>query len=175
MQIHHDGEFVEVDGRPAVRFVRSYPYPAQRLWEAVSEPSQLRHWFPSPIVEYEARQGGAIRLSGDPYEPEGSTGTVLEWDPPRRFGFDWGSDQLFLTVTEDGEGCRLELLNILVDRGGAARNASGWDFCLAGLDDALRDTPSDVHAGGMGEFRPVLEAYKAQGLPDDGWLPGSAS
>ena len=36
------GTYVEHDGRPAVRFVRHYPHPAERVWAAVSEPAGLR-------------------------------------------------------------------------------------------------------------------------------------
>lgn len=32
------GTYVEHEGRPAVRFVRHYRHPAERVWAAVSEP-----------------------------------------------------------------------------------------------------------------------------------------
>lgn len=185
MQILNDGEYVEIGGRPAVRFVRRYPHPAQKVWDTITDPAQFRHWFPHPNVEYERRLGGTIRMSGDPYDPEGSEGTVLAWDPPREFGFDWGKDQVFLVVSEEGEGSRLELVNVLAERGGAARNGAGWDFCLGDLADALDGRPrksaeekqqqlDDDPAAGFGEFLPVLEQYKSKGLPDDGWLPDPA-
>lgn len=89
MQTLEDGSYLEVDGRPAVRFERTYAHPVDRVWKTVTDPAEMRHWFPSPEVSYEPKVGGAITLAGDPYNPESRTTTVLAWDPPHRFGFDW--------------------------------------------------------------------------------------
>lgn len=171
MKILNDGTYVDVGGRPAVRFERRYPYPAQVVWQAITDPRELRHWFPSPDVEYDAREGGVISFRGDPYDPDGSQGTVLVWDPPHRFAFVWGDDELHLTVTPDGDGCRLELVDVLDAPGAAARNGAGWDFCLGALEQALAGRPGSAHDGSMSDFLPVLDGYAAQGLPDDGWRP----
>ncbi len=172
MQTTDNGTYLEVDDRPAVRFERVYDHPVEQVWEAISDPAQMRHWFPSPDVAHDAREGGSITLSGDPYASDAKTSRVLVWDPPHRFGFEWGDDELFFTLTEVDDGCRLELVDILSTDGAAARNAAGWEMCLGHLDRVVAGTwqasPSD---GGMAEFLPVLEKYKTRGLPDDGWLP----
>lgn len=160
------GSYVEHERGPAVRFERHYPFPVERVWRAVTDPAELRAWFPSPEVTFEARVGGTITLAGDPYQAEAMTGRVLAWDPPHVFGFEWGGDQLFLTVTADGEGSRLELLDVLDEKTRAALHAAGWTMCLAGLDRALTGA-SDAAP----EFRPLLEEYRAAGFPDDGWVP----
>lgn len=165
-----DGQFGETTGRPSVRFERSYRHPVKQVWEAVTSPQGLAAWFPSPVVEYTPRVGATITLSGDPYAPEGSTGLVLAWEPGRMFGFEWGPNQLFLTVSADGGFTRFELLDLLDNPGSAARNAAGWDLCLAALADHL-DGRGPTPNGGLAAFLPVLERYKANGLPDDGWLP----
>lgn len=171
-QTHDPGTYVEVDGRHAVRFERFYDHPVERVWKAVTDPAEMRHWFPSPEIAYEPRVGGTITLAGDPYADEPGTGTVLVWDPPHRFGFDWGEDQLFLTLSESGDGCRLELLDVLAADGAAARNAAGWEVCLEELRRSIDETPgSGAHSEETLDFRPLLERYKQQGLPDDGWLP----
>ena len=43
------GTYIEHDGRPAVRFRRTYPHPIQRVWAAVTEPEELSHWFPAAV------------------------------------------------------------------------------------------------------------------------------
>ena len=63
------GTYVEHDGRPAVRFTRRYPHPAERVWAAVSEPAGLRHWFPSRL-ELEPHEGGRIAFRDDPNLPD---------------------------------------------------------------------------------------------------------
>ena len=58
------GTYVEHGGRPAVRFVRTYPHPVERVWRAVSDPAELAHWFPSAVT-LEPREGGRITFSDD--------------------------------------------------------------------------------------------------------------
>jgi uncharacterized protein YndB with AHSA1/START domain len=165
------GTYLEVDGRPAVRFVRRYPYDVQRVWKAITDPDELRHWFPSPEVSYEPHAGGGIELSGDP-NTEKMPGKVLAFDPPHRFAFDWGEDELHFTLAAAGEGCQLELLNILAGSGQAARNAAGWEVCLDQLRKTIEGSPgAGPREPGALEWTPLLEHYLASGFPDDGWRP----
>ncbi len=165
------GTYIEHEGRPAVRFVRTYPHPAERVWRAVSEPAELAHWFPSS-VEYEPRVGGAVRFSGDPYV-EDLPGTVLTYEPPRRFGFTWGDDEVHLTVDPVDDGsCRLTLINVLADRSTAARNASGWAVCLDELRKTIAGTPG---AGPLSDqampWEPIYRAHVEAGLPSGAEIP----
>jgi len=156
---------------PRVRFVRRLPIAADQLWRLAAMPDGMRAWFPSPDVSYEPRVGGPITLGGDPYDPEGSTGTVREYDKGRRLAFDWGDDRLVLTVGSDDLALgRLELLDVLDAEGSAARNAAGWDFCLDALEAAAMGG-APPQAGDLQTFVPHVEAYKAKGFPDDGVLP----
>ena len=172
MQTTDNGTYLEVEDRPAVRFERTYPHPIERVWEAISDPAEMKHWFPSPNVEHDARAGGSITLSGDPYAPDAKTTRLLVWEPPHRFSFEWESDELHFTLSEVDGGCRLELVNLLSTRGAGARNSAGWEICLGHLDRVVDGTwePSPTD-GGMEEFLPILEKYKSLGVPDDGWLP----
>jgi uncharacterized protein YndB with AHSA1/START domain len=171
MQTTDEGTYLELDGRPAVRFERVYPQSLERVWRSISEPGEIRQWFPSPEVSIDV-DARTITLGGDPYSPDASTTKVLVWEPPHRFSFEWGSDELHFTLTEHDGGTRLELLDLLSKDGAASRNAAGWEMCLGHLDRVVDGTwvpsPSD---GSVAEFLPVLEKYKERGLPDDGWLP----
>jgi uncharacterized protein YndB with AHSA1/START domain len=175
MRTTDHGTYLEIDGRPAVRFERIYPHPRERVWQAVTSPDEMRRWFPSPEVSLDARAGGSITLSGDPHDPQPRTTAVLTWNPPHRFAFAWGDDELHFTLTEVEEGCRLELVDLLAAEGAAARNAAGWQICLHQLDRTIAGTPGAVDAEDLTDFLPVLEHYKSQGLPDDGWLPERAT
>ena len=81
MQTTDEGTYLEIDGRPAVRFERIYDHPVARVWAAVTEPEEMRHWFPSPEVRHDGRTGGSITVSGDPYSPDPKTSRVLVWEP----------------------------------------------------------------------------------------------
>lgn len=170
MSPRHDAEYL--DDPPRVRFVRTLPIGHEQLWGLVSDPAGLADWFPSPEVTYEPHEGGSISLSGDPYDPEGSTGVVHAFVPGERFSFDWEKDRLDLTVAQSGLGqSTLELVNTLSDEGGAARNAAGWDMCLDALEAAA--TGGLVLGDDSVEsFLPHLAHYRDQGFPDDGWTPG---
>ena len=171
MQTTDEGTYLEVEGRPAVRFERIYPQSVERVWQAISEPAEIAHWFPSPEVSIDT-EARTITLAGDPYAPEARTTPVLTWEPPHRFAFRWQDDELHFTLSEHDDGCRLELVNLLSTDGAASRNAAGWEMCLGHLDRVVAGTwapsPDD---GSMAEFLPILEKYKDRGLPDDGWLP----
>jgi uncharacterized protein YndB with AHSA1/START domain len=165
------GTYLEQDGRPAVRFERTFPHPVERVWAAITEPGELVRWFPS-AVELEPRAGGSVRFSGDPYA-EGSSGVVLAWEPPHRLAFSWGPDELHFTLEDAGEGgCRLVLVNVLDDRTTAARNAGGWHVCLAELVKVLDGVPSrGPHSEDTEPWEPVYRAHVEAGLPSGAPVP----
>jgi uncharacterized protein YndB with AHSA1/START domain len=161
------GSYVEYEGRPAVRFERTYAHPIDRVWQSVSEPDELAAWFPSK-VSIEDRVGGTITFSGDA-NIEDATGVVLAYDPPRRLAFTWGPDEVHFELTAvDDEHCRLVLINVLADRSAASRNAAGWNVCLAALQAGLDETPVDGTP-----WRAYYEAYVANGVPSGAPFPGA--
>ncbi|ACV77410.1 SRPBCC family protein [Nakamurella multipartita] len=166
------GSYVQVGGRPAVRFERLLPAPIERVWAAVTDPEQLPAWFPSQ-VRYEPRVGGEITFLGDPNLPEPpQVDRVLAWDPPHRFAFGWGGDEIHLELSRTEAGCRLVLLNVLVSADTAARNATGWYGCLGELDKVLQGIPSDgPHSQPLADFWPLHDAHVAAGLPHGAWIP----
>jgi uncharacterized protein YndB with AHSA1/START domain len=165
------GQYVEIDGRPGVRFERTYPHPIDRVWEAVSEPDQLAAWFPSK-VEIDPVVGGDIVFSGDPNH-EGAASKVLAIDPPRHLAFSWGADELRFDLEPiDDESCRFVLTNLLDERNAAARNGAGWHVCLAELDKHLRGVPSrGPHSEDTLAWSPLYEGYVELGLPSGAWIP----
>lgn len=167
-----DAEYHTPDGRPTVSFERTYRVPVEEVWEVMATPRGLAMWFPSPEVHYEPEVGSRITFGGDPYQEEALTGTVIAYEHQRRFGFDWGTDQLHLSVEPDPAGSRFRLINTLGTEDGAARNAAGWDACLDQFELAVTGTPAgSSNDGTVADFTPVLAAYVAKGFPDDGWVP----
>jgi len=165
------GTYVEHDGRPAVRFERTYAHPIERVWAAISEPTELAHWFPS-AVRYQPELGGAVEFSADPYADD-AAGVVLAYDPPYRFSLTWMSDELHFILEPVDEGhCRLTLVNVLADRDAAARNASGWHACLAELDKLVAGRPSaGPHSDDAEPWQPVYDAHVGAGLPAGAPIP----
>jgi uncharacterized protein YndB with AHSA1/START domain len=166
------GIYVRHDGRPAVRFVRTYRHPVERVWAAVTDPEQVGRWFPTRM-RFDPRVGGTITFSGDANMPE-TTGEILAYDPPHRLGFTWGPDELHLTLEPEGaDGCRFILVNVLSDGQAAARNAAGWHVCLAELAKALDGTASGgPHSADAEPWDVVYKEYEGSGMPSGAPIPG---
>lgn len=164
------GTYVEHKGRPAVRFTRSYPHPVERVWAAVTDPVELVSWFPSAVT-IQPREGGALEFTGDPYA-EDSTGTVLVYDPPYRLSYTWGEDELHFQLEATGDGCTLTLIDVLDEKQAAARNAAGWDACLAQLDQHIAGhQTAGPHSDSPEEWEKLYGSYVDDGLPSGAAMP----
>ncbi|MFE2216885.1 SRPBCC family protein [Streptomyces canus] len=153
------------DGRPAVRFSRTYDHPVARVWQFVTDADELAHWFPSR-AEIELRPGGTIKFSGDPHM-EDSTGRVIAVDQPRHLSFAWGGDELHFDLEPlDEKRTRFTLTNVLSAADTAARNGAGWDVCLAGLD-------ARAHGRSLEEpqWKELYQAYVDAGVPSGAPVP----
>lgn len=144
--------------RPAVRLERHLPDPPLVVWKALTEPEQLRSWFPCEVAVSGGRweTGAAITFT---FPPEASgmvlTGQVLDVDAPSLLVFTWGEETLRFELAPDDGGTRL----VLIDRlppGAAARNAAGWDICL----DRLAGQAADPDA-----WKQRFDAYSAEFEP----------
>jgi uncharacterized protein YndB with AHSA1/START domain len=168
------GTYLEYDGRPAVRFRRSYPYPLQRLWAAVTEPDDLKHWFPFR-VSMRPRVGGSIEFSDDSGNPP-TSGTILAYDPPRRLAYTWGGSELHFELEPTGaDGCTLTLVNVLEASDEASRNAAGWSVCLAELDKLITGARAGgPHSDTAEDWASFYDAYRAEGMPSGAAIPGAA-
>ncbi|MFF3463705.1 SRPBCC family protein [Streptomyces sp. NPDC001984] len=160
------------DGRPAVRFSRTYDHPVERVWRFVTDPDELAHWFPTR-VELELASGSTIRFTGDPVQ-EDTTGTVLAVDAPRHLSFSWGGDELrFDLEALDDKRTRFTLTNVLSEGNTAARNGAGWEVCLAALDAQVAGRPYDgPHAGLTPGWQEYYSAYLEAGVPSGAVVPG---
>ncbi|MFC9685008.1 SRPBCC family protein [Streptomyces sp. NPDC056948] len=160
------------DGRPAVRFSRTYDHPVDRVWQFVTDPDELERWFPSR-AEIELRPGGEVRFSGDPHMAD-STGRVIAVDPPRHLSFEWGGDELRFDLEEaEDKRTRLTLTNVLGAEDSAARNGAGWEVCLTALDARARgEQAAGPHAGADAPWRELYAAYVAAGVPSGAPVPG---
>jgi uncharacterized protein YndB with AHSA1/START domain len=168
---------VRDDGKYVLRFERRLAHPPERVWRALTEPKELRQWFPTDI-EGERRLGARLRFAFRDdapkaaempelleHDPADLDGEVTEFDPPRVLAYTWGDEHLRWELEPLPDGCRLALAHTFDERSGiphpagvlrrAARDASGWEVCLDSLEGILKG-----RQGEPGEqWQPLYERY----------------
>lgn len=142
-----------IDGRPALRFQRHLDHPIERVWRAVTEPSDLARWFVSD-VPWKPELGEVI-------EAAGQSGEITELDEPHVIAWTWGPERYRFELTPEGDGCVLVFTHVFDERYGPAwQHAAGWEAYLNRLDAHLAGgflSEQDAH-----EVVPELkERYKA--------------
>jgi uncharacterized protein YndB with AHSA1/START domain len=165
--------YENVENRPTLQFERRLAHPVEKVWRAITEPSELAHWFPSK-VQGEIAPGGALSFHFEnmPLDAQSAMeGRVTDFEPPRLFGFYWGEDHLRFDLEPiDDNSCLLRFTVVLDAQDKAARDAAGWHQCLDGLERQLggaedaRPMPSD-------RWREYYVEYSRRGLPTGAPVP----
>lgn len=165
------GAFVTIDGQAGVQFELEFASSIEQLWAAVTEPNQVRQWFPSGLV-FEPAVGGKVSFSGDS-NIDDLQGRVLDYEPRKRLAFTWGDSEVHFTLARIGiQSSRFLLLNLLAAREEAARNAAGWQICLEQLEILLsQGQASGPHGQAGADWSAIYEAYVAVGFPSGAPIP----
>jgi uncharacterized protein YndB with AHSA1/START domain len=150
----HDATLRTGGTRPVLRFERMLARPATAVWRALTDPDQLRAWFPCDIITEEWKAGAKLRFAFRGGEWHDLDGEVLECDEPHLLAFTWGPETLRFELTEEGGGTRLVMTDEL-DPATAARNAAGWDVCLEMLDG--RTPGPDLWQGRFARYTEAFE------------------
>ncbi len=130
------GTLEQAGDRWRLRFTRRLPHPPDKVWRAVTEPEQLKAWFPQRIVG-DWRVGAPLRFESQFGDFDGE---VLAFEPHSLIEFRWGTDTIRLEIAPDAQGSVLTLLDTFDELGKAARDAAGWHECLDNLEHALAGT-----------------------------------
>lgn len=118
-----------VDGRPALRFERRLAHPVQRVWRAVSDPSELAVWMPAAADWTPER--------GEVFELEGLSGEIIELDPPHLIAWTFAGQTFRFELSAEGEGCALVFTHVFDAETPTAQTAAGWECYFDQLDAHL--------------------------------------
>jgi len=135
----------------ALKVVRRFDAPAERVFDAWLDPATLGRWlFATPAgtmvrVEVDARVGGSYavveRRDGEDVE---HVGEYLEVDRPRRLAFtlrvpkySQQEDRITVEIVPLGEGCELTLTHENLDAEYEDRTRAGWTKVLDALATSL--------------------------------------
>ncbi len=144
------GSLQTVDGRPALRFERRFNHSVDRVWRAVTEPSELARWFIAPVEWTPA--------PGERFESMDEVGELTEVEPPHVIAYTWGGEHFRFELRPDGPGCLLVFTHVFDDRSFGAQHATGWELHFDRLDAHLAGgfvSQDDAHAA----FPELHESY----------------
>jgi uncharacterized protein YndB with AHSA1/START domain len=120
--------------RPVLRFERHLRKSVDEVWRAVTDPVEMRSWFPTRIEIRRWEVGASLTHHFDEHDIDPLPGTVLRWDPPHRVSFTWGEDTIGFELTAAADGGTVFVLTEELGAHAAARNAAGWQSCLDRLE-----------------------------------------
>lgn len=150
-----EATLLKAGSRPVLRFERRLPKPVEVVWAAVTNPAEMRSWFPTRIDIDEWKVGATLTHHFDQHDIEPLPGAVKEWDPPRRVSFTWADDTISFELYPAPDGGTIFVLTEELSASHAARNAAGWESCLDRLE----------HGADSEQWQPRFERYVAAFTP----------
>ncbi len=137
-----NGAQVRKDGEKWTLIVtRELRHSPEAVWDALTDPAQLREWAPFDADASLGAVGGTVKLTtvGAPALHVTET-KVKRAEAPRRLEYNWGGNEMRWELETVGGGTRLTLWHN-IDRRYISMGAAGWHVCFDVLDRLLSGTP----------------------------------
>jgi uncharacterized protein YndB with AHSA1/START domain len=127
--------------------VRELRHSPEKVWQALTDPAELREWAPFD-ADRSLAVVGPVKLStvGTP-TPQVSETQVTRADAPSLLQYQWGGNEMRWQLEPLGDGTRLTLWHN-IDRGFISMGAAGWHICLDVLDRFVAAEPLGRIVGG---------------------------
>ncbi|HMA33450.1 MAG TPA: SRPBCC family protein [Chloroflexia bacterium] len=161
------GAQVRKDGETwTLILVRELRHAPEKVWQALTDPAQLREWAPFDADGSLGLVGTTVQLTtvGAP-TPQVSATRVRRADAPQVLEYNWGGFDMRWELEALGGGTRLTLWTTIARRF-MAMGAAGWHICFDVLDHLLSGTPSGRIVGPealkFGEWQRLNAEYAKQ-------------
>ena len=111
------------------------------MWQALTDPAQLREWAPFDADANLGQAGKEVKLTtvGAPMLHVTAT-TVTRAEAPRELVYTWGGNDMRWQLEAVAGGTRLTLWTS-IHRNFISMGAAGWHICFDVLDYLLSGTP----------------------------------
>jgi len=136
------GAHIEKDGETwTLVLVRELRHSPEKVWQALTDPAQLREWAPFDADKDMGAAGTTVKLTtvGAPTSHITET-RVTRADAPRLLEYNWGGQDIRWELEALGGGTRLTLWHN-IDRRFISMGAAGWHICFDVLDRHLSGNP----------------------------------
>ena len=135
------GASIQKDGDQwTLVLVRELRHRPEMVWEALTDPEQLREWAPFDADHNLGVAGSAKQSTVGTRTVQVSDTTVRRAEAPRLLEYNWGENQMRWELESTPGGTRLRLWHS-IDRRYIAMGAAGWQICFDVLDRALAGHP----------------------------------
>jgi uncharacterized protein YndB with AHSA1/START domain len=124
--------------------VRELRHAPPKVWQALTDPAQLREWAPFE-ADRSLETTGPVKLS-TVGAPQVTETTVKCAEAPRLLEYSWGGGDIRWELEPLASGTRLTLW-ANINRGYIAWGAAGWHICFDVLDRLLAGDPIGRMAG----------------------------
>jgi len=140
------GAEVRKDGEKwTLILVRELRHSPATVWQALTDPSQLREWAPFESDGSLGTAGSTVKLS-TVGTPQVSETTVKRAEAPRLLEYSWGGGDLRWELEPLGSGTHLTLWHN-IDRRFISWGAAGWHICFDVLERLLAGEPIGLIVG----------------------------
>ncbi|MBD3404157.1 ATPase [candidate division GN15 bacterium] len=162
--------------RHTLVFTRFLAHPPEKVWEALTEPEQMKHW--APYVP-----DGSLGVTGertfrmiDGSTDEPMAATVARAERPRLLEYSFQDGRLVWELTAHNDGTLLTLRHTVPNADWVTKIAAGWHLCLVVAERLLEGNPIPPIVGAAAvEFgwERLNDAYAQQmglessGFPED--------
>jgi uncharacterized protein YndB with AHSA1/START domain len=136
------GAEVRKDGEKwTLILVRELRHSPEKVWQALTDPAELREWAPFEADGSLGTVGATVKLTtvGAPSLPVSET-TVTRADAPSVLEYNWGGFDIRWELEALGQSTRLTLWHN-IKRGYISMGAAGWHICFDVLDRLLSAQP----------------------------------
>lgn len=121
--------------------VRELRHSPDKVWQALTDPEQLREWAPFDADRSLGTTGTNVMLTtANMPSPHAVQTTVTRAEAPKLLEYPWGDGNLRWELEPTAVGTRLTLW-ASIDRRYISWGAAGWHICIDVLDRSLGDEP----------------------------------
>jgi uncharacterized protein YndB with AHSA1/START domain len=158
--------------------VRELRHSPEKVWQALTDPKQLREWAPFDADGNLGTIGNKVKLTTVAAPRLNVTeARVTRADAPNFLEYNWGDHDMRWELVASGSGTRLTLWTNIGHRF-IAMGAAGWHICFDVLDHLLSGTPLGRIVGPdamkFGWQRLHAEYAKQFGIEPPNWPPKTA-